>query len=215
MGSRQHRPVRGRSEQCHTRRHFRGWRERRVASDLPGKHRPLPPRHSAERVSRDDALDDARSIPRNGRCMGDRGRVHDPQQVLACMRSKTHNQVLTAIPVGTLQVVAPPNRVYWEPVVDGNVIRINRAPVSSRVLSSASQLLSGSIATRDGAPLRPSSSLRASPRREPHAVPRLGDGRVRAARVAHSRGVSGGGFQRSGRGHGAARGGCAIRLRGA
>ena len=53
---------------------------------------------------------------------GDRGRVHGSQQVLAYMRSKTHNQVLTAIPVGTLQVVAPPNRVYWEPVVDGNVI---------------------------------------------------------------------------------------------
>jgi para-nitrobenzyl esterase len=46
----------------------------------------------------------------------------DPQQVLACMRTKTLNQVLTAMPVGTLQVVAPPNRVYWEPIVDRIVI---------------------------------------------------------------------------------------------
>jgi para-nitrobenzyl esterase len=46
----------------------------------------------------------------------------DPQQVLACMRSKTGDQVLTAISPGTLQVVAPPNRIYWEPVVDGIVI---------------------------------------------------------------------------------------------
>jgi para-nitrobenzyl esterase len=46
----------------------------------------------------------------------------DPQQVVACMRSKTLNQVLTAIPVGTLQVASPPNRVYWEPIVDGIVI---------------------------------------------------------------------------------------------
>jgi carboxylesterase type B len=46
----------------------------------------------------------------------------DPQQVVACMRSKTFNQVLTAMPVGTLQVVSPPNRVYWEPIVDGIVV---------------------------------------------------------------------------------------------
>jgi len=46
----------------------------------------------------------------------------DPQQVLACMRSKTRDQVLTAMSVGTLQVVAPLNRVYWEPIVDGIII---------------------------------------------------------------------------------------------
>ena len=38
------------------------------------------------------------------------------------MRSKTRDQVLTAIPVGTLQVVEPADRVYWEPVVDGLVV---------------------------------------------------------------------------------------------
>ena len=43
----------------------------------------------------------------------------DPSQVMACMRLKTRNEVLQALPQATLQVVAPPNRVYWEPVVDG------------------------------------------------------------------------------------------------
>jgi para-nitrobenzyl esterase len=46
----------------------------------------------------------------------------DPSEVLACMRSKTRDQVLTAIPVGTLQIVEPVGRVYWEPVVDGLVV---------------------------------------------------------------------------------------------
>jgi para-nitrobenzyl esterase len=46
----------------------------------------------------------------------------DPQQVLACIRSKTPAQVLTAIPAGTLEVAAPANRVYWEPIVDGIVV---------------------------------------------------------------------------------------------
>lgn len=53
----------------------------------------------------------------------------DPLQVLACIRSKTRDQVLTAMSVGTLEVVAAPNRVYWEPVVDGIVI-----PDQARVL---------------------------------------------------------------------------------
>jgi para-nitrobenzyl esterase len=43
----------------------------------------------------------------------------DPSQVLGCMRSKTRDQVLLALSQAMLQVVEPPNRVYWEPVVDG------------------------------------------------------------------------------------------------
>ena len=43
----------------------------------------------------------------------------DPSQVLACMRSKTRDQVLQALPQAMLQVVEPSNRVYWEPIVDG------------------------------------------------------------------------------------------------
>jgi len=43
----------------------------------------------------------------------------EPSQVLACMRSKTRDQVLQALSQAMLQVVEPPNRVYWEPVVDG------------------------------------------------------------------------------------------------
>ena len=46
----------------------------------------------------------------------------DPATVLACMRSKTQSQVLLAQPVGTQQVVSPPGRIFWEPVVDGIVI---------------------------------------------------------------------------------------------
>jgi para-nitrobenzyl esterase len=43
----------------------------------------------------------------------------DASQVLACMRSKTRNEVLLALSQATQQVVEPPNRVYWEPIVDG------------------------------------------------------------------------------------------------
>jgi para-nitrobenzyl esterase len=46
----------------------------------------------------------------------------DPQQLLSCMRSKTFAQVLTAMLPGPLQVIAPPNRAYWEPIVDGITI---------------------------------------------------------------------------------------------
>jgi para-nitrobenzyl esterase len=46
----------------------------------------------------------------------------NPLQVIVCMRSKSLSQVLTAMPVGTLQVIAPSNSVYWEPLVDGIVI---------------------------------------------------------------------------------------------
>jgi para-nitrobenzyl esterase len=45
-----------------------------------------------------------------------------PAQVVACMRSKSRNEVLTALVQGTQQVLAPANRVYWEPVVDGVVL---------------------------------------------------------------------------------------------
>ena len=46
----------------------------------------------------------------------------DPAQVLACLRSKTRDEVLTALPLGVQQVAEPPGRVFWEPVVDGVVI---------------------------------------------------------------------------------------------
>jgi para-nitrobenzyl esterase len=42
----------------------------------------------------------------------------DPSQVLACMRSKTRDQVLLALSQATQQVAEPPNRFYWQPVVD-------------------------------------------------------------------------------------------------
>jgi len=46
----------------------------------------------------------------------------DPVQILACLRMKTRDQVLTALPLGVQQVAEPPGRVFWEPVVDGVVI---------------------------------------------------------------------------------------------
>jgi para-nitrobenzyl esterase len=46
----------------------------------------------------------------------------DPTLVVACMRSKTFAEVLTALPVGVLPVAEPPGAVFWEPVVDGVVI---------------------------------------------------------------------------------------------
>jgi para-nitrobenzyl esterase len=46
----------------------------------------------------------------------------DAVQAAACLRSKTPNEVLTALPVGVQQVAEPPGRVFWEPVVDGVVI---------------------------------------------------------------------------------------------
>jgi para-nitrobenzyl esterase len=46
----------------------------------------------------------------------------DPGQVLTCMRSKTRDQVITALLVATQQVAATPNRIFWEPVVDGIII---------------------------------------------------------------------------------------------
>ena len=38
------------------------------------------------------------------------------------MRSKSRDAVLTALSQGTQQVAEPPNRIFWEPVVDGAVI---------------------------------------------------------------------------------------------
>ena len=38
------------------------------------------------------------------------------------MRSRRVMQVLTALSQAMQQVVEPPNRVFWEPVVDGVVI---------------------------------------------------------------------------------------------
>lgn len=46
----------------------------------------------------------------------------DPTTVLACMRSKTRNEVLLALTQATEQVVEPSNRVHWRPIVDGVVI---------------------------------------------------------------------------------------------
>ena len=42
----------------------------------------------------------------------------DPAQVLACLRSKTRDQVLNALPVGMDQILEG-QRVQWGPVVDG------------------------------------------------------------------------------------------------
>jgi para-nitrobenzyl esterase len=42
-----------------------------------------------------------------------------PADVLACMRAATRDQVLTALGLAAQQVVAPANRVFWEPIVDG------------------------------------------------------------------------------------------------
>jgi para-nitrobenzyl esterase len=46
----------------------------------------------------------------------------DSAQAVACMRSKSRDQILTALPVGVQQVAEPPGQVFWEPVVDGIVI---------------------------------------------------------------------------------------------
>ena len=42
----------------------------------------------------------------------------DPAQVLACLRAKTRDQILTALPTGTEQF-AETGRTHWGPVVDG------------------------------------------------------------------------------------------------
>jgi len=43
----------------------------------------------------------------------------NPSDVLACLRSKTRDQVLLALSQGTQQVSARPDTVYWLPIVDG------------------------------------------------------------------------------------------------
>jgi para-nitrobenzyl esterase len=45
----------------------------------------------------------------------------DPAQVLTCLRSKTRDQVLRALPTGTEQF-AETGRTHWSPIVDGLVI---------------------------------------------------------------------------------------------
>lgn len=42
-----------------------------------------------------------------------------PAQAAECLRGKTQNQVLLALPQGNSQVVEPANAIFWEPVVDG------------------------------------------------------------------------------------------------
>jgi para-nitrobenzyl esterase len=66
-------------------------------------------------MGREAALDQGRAFAASLGCT-------DPQQVLSCLRSKTRDQVLTALPQGTQQIVEQPNRVFWEPIVDGLVI---------------------------------------------------------------------------------------------
>jgi para-nitrobenzyl esterase len=46
----------------------------------------------------------------------------DPATVVNCMRSKSMAAVLLARPVATQQVLSPPGRITWEPIVDGIVI---------------------------------------------------------------------------------------------
>jgi para-nitrobenzyl esterase len=57
-----------------------------------------------------------------------------PAQVLACLRSKSRDQVLLALPLGAQQVAEPPGRTFWQPVVDGVTI-----PAQPRVLFSAGE----------------------------------------------------------------------------
>jgi len=45
----------------------------------------------------------------------------DPAQILTCLRAKTRDQVLRALPVGTEQF-AETGRTHWSPIVDGLVI---------------------------------------------------------------------------------------------
>jgi para-nitrobenzyl esterase len=46
----------------------------------------------------------------------------DPATILACLRAKSQNQVLTALPQAMDQVAEAPGRVHWRPIVDGLVI---------------------------------------------------------------------------------------------
>jgi para-nitrobenzyl esterase len=43
----------------------------------------------------------------------------NPAQVLTCLRGKSRDQVLNALPLGTEQVVEQANRFFWKPIVDG------------------------------------------------------------------------------------------------
>jgi para-nitrobenzyl esterase len=43
----------------------------------------------------------------------------NPAQALTCLRGKSRDQVLNALPLATEQVVEPPNRFFWQPIVDG------------------------------------------------------------------------------------------------
>lgn len=47
----------------------------------------------------------------------------DPASAAACLRSKSRDQVLAALPIGQMQVVEQEGRVAWEPVVDGFEVR--------------------------------------------------------------------------------------------
>jgi para-nitrobenzyl esterase len=46
----------------------------------------------------------------------------DAAAAASCLRLKTLDQILTALPVGSQQVVEQPGRVFWQPVVDGVTI---------------------------------------------------------------------------------------------
>jgi para-nitrobenzyl esterase len=43
----------------------------------------------------------------------------DPALVATCLRSKTRDQILLALPQTLQQPVSPPGRVHWNPVIDG------------------------------------------------------------------------------------------------
>jgi para-nitrobenzyl esterase len=43
----------------------------------------------------------------------------DPAAAAPCLRAKTRDQILLALPLGSQQVLEPPGRAFWLPVVDG------------------------------------------------------------------------------------------------
>jgi len=50
------------------------------------------------------------------------GCIGVPEDVLACMRSKTREQVMLAVPLASQQVSEPAGRRFWLPIVDGITI---------------------------------------------------------------------------------------------
>ncbi len=135
----------------------------------------------------------------------------DPREVLACMRSKTRDQVLTAMPVGTLQVVEPADRVYWEPVVDGLVVPDQpRALFESGAFHRVPTIIGFNRDEGWGAFITRSFPTGVSLEQ----YRRLGDERVRPSWIERSRYLPGLEFRLTNGSHGACHSRCAIRLRG-